>query len=157
MGIFMFVLMTVAVSLMSILMISHYSKHSFLPVSFVEYPAYASFSNPKNNAISFQGPSQIKVRLSVLSGPKRGTTMILGEPTFMIERESDKFSLEDASISRHHAILKYQNGMWLIQDLDSTNGTSLNDKPLIPRRLASIADGSILQVGDTRIAFSQLH
>lgn len=159
MGIFMFVLMTVAVSLLSILMVSHYSKHSFLPVSFVEYPAYASFSNQKNNATSFARPSrsQIKVRLSVLSGPKRGATMILSEPTFMIERESNKFSLEDGSISRHHAILKHQDGMWFIQDLDSTNGTSLNDKPLIPRRLASIADGSVLQVGDTRIAFSQLH
>lgn len=159
MGIFMFVLMTVTVSLLSILIVSYYSKHSFSPVSFIEYPAYASFSNQKNYASSFQSPShsKIKVRLSVLSGPKRGRTMILSEPTFMIERESDKLSLEDISISRHHAILKYQDGMWFIQDLDSTNGTSLNDKPLIPRRLACIADGSVLQVGDTRIAFSQLH
>ncbi len=83
--------------------------------------------------------------------------MVLREPSLMIERKSNKLSLEDTLISRHHALLKHQDGMWFVQDLDSTNGTTLNDKALIPRRLASITDGSILQVGDTRIAFSQLH
>lgn len=159
MGIFMIVLMTVTASLISIFIISHYSKHSFLPVSFVEYPAHVSFRNQKNGESSFTRPlrSQIKVRLSVLSGPKRGMTITLREPRLMIERQSNKLSLEDALISRHHALLKHQDGMWFIQDLDSTNGTTLNDKALIPRRLASITDGSILQVGNTRIAFSQLH
>ena len=159
MGIFMFVLMTVAVSLIGILMISHYSKQTLSPAGFVEYPAYASFTNQNQETTSSRppSPSQIQVNLSVMSGPKSGTKIALHQPTLMIERESDKLDLEDSLISRYHAVLKYQDGIWFIKDLDSTNGTFLNGKQLIPRRLVNIPDGSILQVGNTRIGFSQIY
>jgi pSer/pThr/pTyr-binding forkhead associated (FHA) protein len=34
--------------------------------------------------------------------------------------------LSDESVSRHHARLRFRDGSWVLQDLDSTNGTLVN-------------------------------
>jgi hypothetical protein len=34
--------------------------------------------------------------------------------------------LTDASVSRRHAQLRFRDGRWILQDLDSTNGTRVN-------------------------------
>ncbi len=38
--------------------------------------------------------------------------------------------LEDKTISSHHARLVYRLGQWWIEDLNSTNGTFLNQEPV---------------------------
>jgi hypothetical protein len=35
--------------------------------------------------------------------------------------------LTSPSVSRHHARLRHRDGAWVLQDLDSTNGTWVND------------------------------
>jgi hypothetical protein len=35
--------------------------------------------------------------------------------------------LNDPSVSRHHARLRFRDGTWILQDLDSRNGTWVND------------------------------
>jgi hypothetical protein len=38
--------------------------------------------------------------------------------------------LGDLSVSRRHARLFFRDGRWIVQDLDSTNGTSVNGSPV---------------------------
>ena len=46
--------------------------------------------------------------------------------------------LDDDTVSSYHARLYYRYGQWWIEDLDSTNGTSLNNQPVeIPVVLTS--------------------
>lgn len=61
--------------------------------------------------------------------------------------------LDDAKVSRRHARLVLQGGVAEIEDLDSSNGTSLNGKE-ISRRL--LRDGDRIQIGSTEIIFREL-
>ncbi len=36
--------------------------------------------------------------------------------------------LDNETVSAHHACLSYHHGQWWLEDLDSTNGTTLNDE-----------------------------
>lgn len=40
------------------------------------------------------------------------------------------FSVQDKTVSAQHARLSYRQGQWWVEDLQSTNGTYLNDEPV---------------------------
>ena len=42
------------------------------------------------------------------------------------------FSVQDKTVSAQHARLCYRQGQWWVEDLQSTNGTYLNDEPVFP-------------------------
>jgi hypothetical protein len=39
--------------------------------------------------------------------------------------------LDDLSVSRRHARLRFRDGHWVLQDLESTNGTLVNHAPVV--------------------------
>jgi pSer/pThr/pTyr-binding forkhead associated (FHA) protein len=52
-------------------------------------------------------------------------------PEVTIGRDpSCDFSVEDKTVSAQHARLCYRQGQWWVEDLQSTNGTYLNDEPV---------------------------
>jgi len=69
--------------------------------------------------------------LNVLTGPLRGQAFELrGEDApFAMGRGADNidFRIPDSAISRRHAELAFVDGCWMIRDLDSSNGTYLNE------------------------------
>ncbi len=40
--------------------------------------------------------------------------------------------VDDTSVSRHHAVIKWKKGMAYLTDLKSTNGTAVNDEKVEP-------------------------
>jgi pSer/pThr/pTyr-binding forkhead associated (FHA) protein len=65
-------------------------------------------------------------RLVITSGPKAGTEFPLTTESVTIGRSSDSsLVIRDDYTSTHHARLMLWNDAWMIQDLDSTNGTFL--------------------------------
>ncbi|MDJ0339917.1 FHA domain-containing protein [Cryobacterium sp. PH31-O1] len=65
-------------------------------------------------------------RLVITSGPKAGTEFPLGTETITIGRSSDSsLVIRDDYTSTHHARLMLWHDEWMLQDLDSTNGTFL--------------------------------
>lgn len=56
--------------------------------------------------------------------------------------------LEDPLVSRRHARITFRDGVWTIQDLSSTNGTTLNGRPV---GRATLRPGDILGVGQSLI------
>lgn len=54
--------------------------------------------------------------------------------------------LPDRKISRHHARIESSAGVWLVVDLQSTNGTRLNGVPI---HRAGLSTGDFLYLGDT--------
>ena len=70
--------------------------------------------------------SQNTTRLVITSGPKAGTEFPLGADTITIGRSSDSsLVIRDDYTSTHHARLMLWHDEWMLQDLDSTNGTFL--------------------------------
>lgn len=66
-------------------------------------------------------------RLVITSGAKEGLELELGEQALTIGRSSESgLVIRDDYTSTHHARLVLWGDEWVLQDLDSTNGTFLN-------------------------------
>jgi len=53
----------------------------------------------------------------------------------------------DAGVSRRHAILSPTPTGWVVEDLDSANGTFLNGKRVLPKQPAPVRSGDELKLG----------
>jgi hypothetical protein len=63
-------------------------------------------------------------RIVITSGPKAGLELPLGTETLTIGRSSESgLVIRDDYTSSHHARLVLWGEQWMLQDLDSTNGT----------------------------------
>src|ERR1700722_15333694 len=58
--------------------------------------------------------------------PLEGTFVTIGR-----ERDNNVVITEDGYVSGHHARIYWEGGQWLLEDLKSSNGTTLNDLPVI--------------------------
>ena len=76
--------------------------------------------------------STVATRLVITSGPKAGLEIDLPEEQLAIGRSNESgLVIRDDYTSTHHArLLKWPDG-WVIQDLDSTNGTFLDGARVI--------------------------
>jgi hypothetical protein len=57
--------------------------------------------------------------------------------------------IPDEAISLEHALLHLREGQWWLEDLDSHNGTSLNDTPVTEPTL--VAPGDIISLGHVKL------
>lgn len=68
--------------------------------------------------------TQTASRIVITSGPKAGLELPLGTEPLTIGRSSESgLVIRDDYTSSHHARLVLWGEQWMIQDLDSTNGT----------------------------------
>lgn len=91
--------------------------------------------------------------LVICNGDLEGTNHVLSADETLIGRNpSTQIRLADESISREHAFVSYDEfeDSWVIEDLQSTNGTKLNGKRI---RSASLSDGDLVEVGQTKLKF----
>lgn len=87
----------------------------------------------------------------VIYGPELGRRLALSRGAFEIGRSSkcDLF-IDQESISRHHARIGFDGVGYVIRDLQSTNGTFVNDEPVTEMRLR---DGDQIQIGRSILKF----
>lgn len=75
-----------------------------------------------------------------------GMSVIIGRST------ECQFQINDDSVSRRHAqVINDGNGVFLVKDLGSTNGTHVNDRPIGQAR--SLKNGDRLRVGTVLLKF----
>jgi hypothetical protein len=60
--------------------------------------------------------------------------------------------LSDANVSRRHAEVRPRGGAWVLTDLGSTNGASVNGESVDRPRVLS--PGDVIELGTTRVTFS---
>jgi Nif-specific regulatory protein len=93
----------------------------------------------------------IAAELEAIAGPLKGTSIPLGEAEVSIGREpSNRISLLDAGVSRHHCLILHSGGHFKIQDLNSRNSTFVNGVPVTDRVLAS---GDEIKIGGSLFVF----
>ena len=88
--------------------------------------------------------------LVALTGPAAGESFALRpEETLIGRNPTTDITLGDANVSREHAIVSWDppSGVYVFEDLQSTNGTKLNGKRV---RSGDLSPGDVLEVGRTR-------
>jgi pSer/pThr/pTyr-binding forkhead associated (FHA) protein len=108
----------------------------------------AVFSTPTATADTTKQADQKATKLVVTEGDKAGTEIALSGRQLTIGRAGDSdLIVDDEYASTHHAKLVLINGDWLIQDLDSTNGTFLDGKKV--GTPVAVAMNTQVRVGQT--------
>ena len=92
-----------------------------------------------------------RATLTVQEGPDRGQSANLGEGVLLIGTAEDcDLTLADPTVSRRHAEISRTAEGFLLQDLDSTNGTFV-DGVRVDR--AYLKDSAMVSLGKTSISF----
>jgi diguanylate cyclase (GGDEF)-like protein len=80
------------------------------------------------------------------TGPQMGTRYPLnGEPAVLGRGDDTQIQINEHSVSRRHAKIELGDGGYFVGDLQSTNGTFVNDIPVAHARLH---DGDYLRIGN---------
>ena len=108
-----------------------------------------TFVAATGSATAVAKPGEQKAtKLVVTAGEKVGTEIALAGRQLTIGRAGDSdLVVDDEYTSTHHAKLVFINGEWLIQDLDSTNGTLLDGKKVTTTQVVPM--NTQLRVGQT--------
>lgn len=61
--------------------------------------------------------------------------------------------IESASVSRFHAWFQQEGELWTVADADSKNGTTLDGRPLTPKKAEKLSNGSRVKVGQIELVF----
>src|SRR5215210_3126964 len=82
--------------------------------------------------IGFEGaPAGMNPRLTSIAGPLKGTSYPLAVEETTIGRESsNQLCIGDSSVSRRHCLVKREGDLFRVKDLESLNGTFINDVPV---------------------------
>jgi pSer/pThr/pTyr-binding forkhead associated (FHA) protein len=93
-------------------------------------------------------PQIIASKLSITAGARKGQELRLDRREISIGRaDNADLVIRDEFASTHHAKLVLMNGDWLIQDLNSTNGTYVNGKRV--GTPVTVKIGIPVQIGNT--------
>jgi len=94
--------------------------------------------------------------LSITTGPQEGTEVPLITDLLTIGRATAnatwEIALQDRAVSRPHAkIERREDDKWIITDMNSSNGTLLNNKVL--KDPQELLDGAVIVIGQTTMLF----
>src|SRR5205823_5719763 len=85
------------------------------------------------------------------TGPMAGRRLTLTAKSYTMGRKHGlDLTLDDGMCSGEHAALRFTGGAWTIVDLDSSNGTWLNEAKISTSVLSS---GDLVQLGGTGFIF----
>ncbi len=94
-------------------------------------------------------------KLLLLSGKKKGDIFRLTDKKISLGRDpASTIFLPDRRVSRSHAVISLQGEDYILEDLESVNGTFVNDVPVTKHCLGA---GDKILLGSTTINFLPLH
>lgn len=96
-------------------------------------------------------PDQLQVTLDAVAGPVKGQRFRLSKRSTLIGRRGD-IMLDDGQVSTRHAQIEvHSKDKITLKDLASTNGTTVNDKPVSAVKLRH---GDTIAIGKTTFVLS---
>ena len=95
-------------------------------------------------------PSTSGASLSVIY---QGDKMSVNKDRFVIGRgkQSSDLTLKDPNVSRQHAMVEFQNGVYFMVDMGSTNGVEYNGQRIARKQ---IAEGDVFKICDHEMRFT---
>ena len=97
------------------------------------------------------GPTSL-AKFVVRSGPQKGERLLVKVPIVNIGRaDYNDLVLRDESVSSQHAKLTRREGIWILVDLGSTNGTMVDGERIAED--TPLAPGCFVRFGDVQLIF----
>ena len=94
--------------------------------------------------------------LLVRSGTRKGERVALRTPVAHVGRgEHNDVVLPEPSVSGSHATLQRREGVWLVSDLGSTNGTTVDGEP-VDDDGSPLGPGATIRFGEVAVLFEPL-
>jgi hypothetical protein len=94
--------------------------------------------------------------LVAMDGAQKGEDFRLREGKNVLgSAEGSEITLRDRAVSSKHASISYREGKFVITDLDSSNGTFLNEETK-PLARVELKDNDLIRVGETTLKFKCL-
>jgi DNA-binding NtrC family response regulator len=95
-----------------------------------------------------------KCRMVIKEGPGQGKEVVTEKERIRVgSHASNDLVVDDRTVSRHHCEIQYTDKGYLLVDLESTNGTWLDNKRI---ERAYLGGGSVVKIGGTAFTFSPL-
>ena len=106
---------------------------------------------PRAAEASVLTPSQSRrATLQVVAGPEAGRRFAVAGGAILGRLPECDISLDDPSVSRRHARVGRQDGIWFVEDLGSTNGTRIGERSV---SRGELTDGDEVRLGNVRLVF----
>ena len=101
------------------------------------------------------GPGSVQLLgwLVPLQGPQKGELFTLQPATIIGTTPDCTICLSDKFMSSKHAEIKAENGMWILRDTGSTNGTYVNNRRIDRHELV---DNDFIKFGMNMLKFKSL-
>lgn len=77
-----------------------------------------------------------------------GRILVLKPETRVGAELNNDLVLTDQYVSKQHARLRWDGAIWWIEDLGSSNGTTVNGRACVPGVHQALQNGSVLKLGD---------
>src|SRR5579863_2537816 len=103
----------------------------------------------------FMGPNgrPILARLSIQNGPMGGRSYLFHQDVTTIGRNNgNDLVIPGRTVSRRHARLWFADGYWYLEDLQSGNGTSVNNIRIF--QVVILNNGDVISFGDEVVVFN---
>ena len=99
-----------------------------------------------NGGLGTSGSAQLSI---IYQGEK----VSVAKDRFVIGRgkQSSDLTLKDPNVSRQHAMIEYQNGVYFMVDMGSTNGVEYNGQRIARKQ---IAEGDVFRICDHDLRFT---
>jgi hypothetical protein len=115
--------------------------------------------DPGDRTVMLEGPPQRSQTcvgwVVVLNGPYKGMDFrLVPGPNRLGTSANNDIVLTDGSVSHHHAIIRYDDGQFVLTDLDSTHGTRIRSEKIARQTLS---DRDRFTVGLTQLRFVSLN
>jgi hypothetical protein len=92
--------------------------------------------------------------LDVISGPREGSRFEITRPFMTIGREiTNDICLPEGRVSSTHARMIRNGEKYFIEDLNSTNGTFVDDRRISGR--VELSQGTVIRIGGATVKFTQ--
>lgn len=91
--------------------------------------------------------------LILLSGETQTIYPIVDMSTTIGRAPNNTIQFASTNVSRHHAVIERGPNACEIVDLDSTNGTYVNDQRIAKHATNVLEDGVLLRIGDVELRF----
>jgi len=98
----------------------------------------------------FENRSQVRLSVQDRLQRENGGRLILGR------NPAAHLCVKNTSISGQHLSLIFRNGQFEVEDLNSSNGTRVNGRRIVPFRPVTIADGDRIEAGEVLLHFHRL-
>jgi len=103
--------------------------------------------SPSSAHVIVRDDKKHSIRLVIVKGPHKGSTMSATIPCVIGRKQAD-IHVIDKHVSRRHAHIIELEGKFFIEDLDSTNGTFVNNKEI---KVCELSLGDTITLGETSL------